>query len=99
MSERVSDGLLAELQRKIDDGTPRGLVWPFIADMLVGVAPFASTPEEVAMANEALVAVIADAEDRAVEQLEIQACLAQLQAYLDRDKEQPPGATSGNGAP
>ncbi len=84
MSERVSDGLLAELQRKIDDGTPRGMVWPLLANMALWIANCVSTEEEVAGMNEVLVALIADADDRALDQLEIQACLAQLQAYLDR---------------
>ena len=84
--DRVSDGLLAELQRKIGDGTPRGMLWPIVADILVMVAPFAATPEEVAQVNETLVAMIHNGDERAIEQLEIQACLAQLQAYLDRDK-------------
>lgn len=96
MSDRVSDGLLAELQRKIDDGTPRGMVWPVLANLLVVVAACASTPEEVAMTNEALVAMTLDADDRALDQLEIQACLAQLQAYLDRDKEQREAETHRN---
>jgi len=81
--ERVSDGLIAELQRKIDDGTPRGLVWPFMADMLVVLAPTASTPQEIEAANEALVAMIHNADDRAVAELEMQECVAQLRAYLD----------------
>lgn len=85
--DRVSDGLLAELQQKADDGTPRGMLWPMFADILVMAAPFASTPEEVALTNETLVAMIHNGDERALEHLEIQACLAQLQAYLDRDNE------------
>jgi hypothetical protein len=85
-NERVSDGLLAELQQKIDDGTPRGLVWQFLAPLVVSLAPCAITPEEVAMMNEALAVMLIDAEDSAVEQLEIQLCLAQLQSYLDRPR-------------
>jgi hypothetical protein len=90
--ERVSDGLLAELQRKIDDGTPRGLVWPMIADLLVMAAECASTPEEIEMTNQTLVAMIHNAEDSAVDQLEIQACLAQLQglSVLQQAEEKKP---------
>lgn len=86
MSDLVSDGLLAELQRKIDDGTPRGIVWPMIADILVMAAPFAVTPEEVALANEALLAVIQNADDRALEQMELIECIEQLKAYLNREE-------------
>lgn len=85
--ERVSDGLWAELQQKFDDGTPRGLVWPMIATMLVGVATTASTPEEVAKANEALAAAIYAADHYAVQEMEIQACVDQLRAYVDRPQE------------
>ena len=86
MSDRVSDGLLAELQRKVDDGTPRGFVWPVLANLAMSVANCVVTEEEAAGMNEALAALLVDADERALEQLEIQACIAQLQAYLDRDK-------------
>lgn len=86
MSERVSDGLLAELQRKIDDGTPRGLVWPVLAPLLVTLSACAVTPEEVAGVNEALAAMILDADDRALDQMEIVECLEQLKAYLNREE-------------
>lgn len=82
--ERVSDGLLAELRDNISDGTPRGMVWPMIADILVMVAECASTPEEVTMVNEALAGMLLEADDRAFNQIAMQECVAQLQAYLDR---------------
>jgi hypothetical protein len=86
MTERISDGLLAELRRKMDDGTPRGMVWPILANLLSAVAEFAATPEEVELTNETLVALIQSGDDHAMDQIEMRACLAQLQEYLDRKK-------------
>lgn len=83
---RVSDGLMAELRRKMDDGTPRGMVWPVLANIALSVAPCAYTDEEVEMANELLAATILDADDRALGMLTIQYHLAQLQEYLDRKR-------------
>lgn len=86
IADRVSDGLLAELQTRIGDGTPRGIVWPMLANLALVIANCAITEEEVAGMNEVLAALIVDGDERAIEQLEIQVCLAQLQAYLDRNK-------------
>lgn len=83
MTERVSDGLLAELERKINDGTPRGFVWPVIAPLALSIAPVATTDEEVAAVNDALVALIVNADERALEMLEIQALLAKLKYRND----------------
>jgi hypothetical protein len=84
MSDRVSDGLIAELQAKIDDGTPRGILWDMLAPILIMAAPFASTPEEVDQANEALAAMMLDGDDRALERLEIQLLLQQLSEAMER---------------
>jgi len=82
----LSDGLLAELENKMGDGTPRGMVWPLLANLALSVAHCVVTDEEAEAMNELLVVLIADADERAVDQLEIQMCLAQLRAYLDRKK-------------
>lgn len=81
----MSDGLLAELERKVNDGTPRGMVWPLMAQLALLVANCVTNDEEVAAVNEALAAVIEDADGRALDQLEVQMALAQLRAHLDRD--------------
>ena len=83
MTDRVSDGLVAELQRKRDDGTPRGIVWPVLADIILTLIPCVNTPEEVAATNEVLMAVIDDADRRALTQLDIQAMLAMLKYRND----------------
>ena len=86
MSDRVSDGLLAELQAKIDDGTERGMVWDLLAPLLITVAACAITPEEVAMTNEALAAMILDGDDRAFERIAIRETLATLVDYNEQRK-------------
>lgn len=47
-----SEGLLQHLRDLREDGTPRGLVWMIMADLLLGIAPFAVTDEEVELTNE-----------------------------------------------
>lgn len=82
MSDRVSEGLLAELQRKVDDGTPRGIVWPMQAQIVLMAANCIQTPEDAEAANEAVALLISAADEKAFDYMAMYACVDQLRDYL-----------------
>ena len=88
VSDRVSDGLLAELQRKLDDGTPRGIVWPALAQIAIAAAACVSNEEEAVAANEAIANLILWADEKALTYIEMHELLNQLADYQER-KENP----------
>jgi hypothetical protein len=81
---RVSDGLMQRLREVYDDDTPRGFIWPVMTNLLLSVAQCAVTDEEVELTNQALVAMIAAADDEALEQMEIRLLVQQLEEVLEK---------------